>query len=65
MNAILQKFKQESPRGREALNISEDVFMYQLSIIKSARKYHDKSNVVCEELKSKLKVTDQPVVDIG
>ena len=47
------------------LNISEDVFMYQLSIIKSARKYHDKSNVVCEELKSKLKVTDQPVVDIG
>ena len=39
--------------------------MSQLARIKSAEEEHDKSNVACEELKAELKVTAQPVVNIG
>ena len=47
------------------LKRSEDVPMSQLSRIKSTEEDHDQSNVVCEELKDKLKVTAHPVVTIG
>ena len=47
------------------LKTYEDVSMYQLERIKSAENDHDQSNVVCEEIKSKLKITAQPVVTIG
>ena len=39
--------------------------MSQLARIKYSKEDHDWSNIVCEELKSELKVTSQPVVTIG
>ena len=42
----------------------EYVSMSQLARIKYAKEYHDQSNVGCEELKSLLKVTSCPVVNI-
>ena len=39
-----------------------DVYMSQLERIKYAEEDHDQSNIVCEILKAKLKVTAYPVV---
>ena len=47
------------------LKRSEDVSMSRLSRIKSTEEDHDQSNLVCGELKDKLKVTAHPVVTIG
>ena len=58
---VNQRFREVGMR----LNRSEDVPMSRLSIIKSTEEDHDQSNVVCEELKDKLKVTAHPVVTIG
>ena len=43
----------------------EDVSMPQLARIKYAEEDHNQSNVVCEEIKAKMKVTSHPVVTIG
>ena len=58
---VNQRFREVGMR----LNRSEDVPMSRLSRIKPAEEDHDQSNVVCEELKDKLKVTAHPVVTIG